>query len=222
MRNNTHLNTNCGCKNNFTVEGHLCAEFHEDPFFRWKVFCFLFAYKDRKHVFFWNMGHNEIVWGSWQLFYPLTIWLSSIWVSSMIDSPWLSDLSWRRCAKYKNHLLIFLLRIFGLRIIEFIVFEWLHLLQLSQATAVFMLNTSFSYKPHVRRSVFQIFRLFFRTKFGCYLFFLTLHSFKIAKYPIPKPEQQSCQPWRHYDIIILKKQFFSPEKLNNCCNYTKF
>lgn len=156
------------------------------------------------------------------LFYPLTIWLSSIWVSSMIDSPWLSDLSWRRCAKYKNHLLIFLLRIFGLRIIEFIVSEWLHLLQLSQATAVFMLNTSFSYKPHVRRSVFQIFRLFFRTKFGCYLFFLTLHSFKIAKYPIPKPEQQSCQPWRHYDIIILKKQFFSPEKLNNCCNYTKF
>ena len=51
MRNNTHLNTNCGCKNNFTVEGHLCAEFQEDPFFRWKVLCFLFDYKDRKHIF---------------------------------------------------------------------------------------------------------------------------------------------------------------------------
>lgn len=117
--------------------------------------------------FFWNMRHNEIVWGSWQLFSPLTIWLSSIWVSSTIDPPWLSDLSWRRCTKYKNHLLIFLLRIFGLRIIEFIVFEWLHLLQLSQATALFLLNTSFPYKPHVRRSVFQIIRLFFRTKFDC-------------------------------------------------------
>ena len=42
MRNNTHLNTNCGCKNNFTGEGHLCAEFNEERSFRWKaisVFC---------------------------------------------------------------------------------------------------------------------------------------------------------------------------------------
>ena len=132
-----------------------------------KLFQFSVWLQRHETCFSWNLGHNEIFWESWQLFSPLTVWLSSNWVSNMIDPPWLSDLSCWMCAKYKNHLLIFLLRKFGLRIIEFIVFEWLQMLQLLQATALFMLNTSLSYKPHVPRSAFQIFRLFFRTKFDC-------------------------------------------------------
>ena len=47
---------------------------------------------------------------------------------------------------------------------------------------------------------------FSRIRFDCWLLFLNLN----------------IGQWRRYDVIILKKQFFSLEKLNKYCNWNKF
>ena len=63
--------------------------------------------------------------------------------------------------------------------------------------------------PIIDRFLFQIFRVFFWGRFDCWSLFLRGYCLKVAKYPLPKLEQQVVTPlWPH------PKQFFSLKKMN--------